>query len=67
MARITVKLEDDVAERLALLQHGFRGHLIASLLVLALDAIDKHGDIMIGAIISGEYKLVPNIKVHEPV
>jgi hypothetical protein len=34
-----------------------------SLIKLALDAIDEDGDIMIGALIAGEYKLVRHERV----
>jgi len=63
--RLTIKVTDDLFERIKGVRHGFRGHLVASLLTVALDAIDKDGEIMVGAIISGEYKLVPDLKRHD--
>ncbi len=61
MKRITVQVDEKLFERLQSVRHGFRGHLVSGLIVLALDAIDRDGDIMIGALISGRYKLVPDL------
>lgn len=60
--RITVQVDDKTFERVQTLRHGFRGHLVAGLITLALDAIERDGDLMLGALISGKYKLVPNFE-----
>jgi hypothetical protein len=57
-----MQVDPDIADRLNNeIRHGFRGHLMGGLLKLALDAIEKDGDIMLGALIAGKYKLVPDI------
>lgn len=63
MKRITVQVDDELFERVQGVRHGFRGHLMAGLIRVALDAIDREGDIMIGALMSGQYRLVPDTGV----
>lgn len=58
--RITLRVDEELYQRVQGLQHGFRGHMVNGLLKLVLDAIDRDGDIIIGAIMSGRYKLVRN-------
>ena len=61
--RITLILEDSLYEDLSSrVPHGYRRHIMAKLIRLALDAIQRDGDIMIGALMSGEYKLVRDEK-----
>lgn len=58
--RITVLIDDDMYERLQTeIRHGFRGPLVAGLLKVALNAVQTDGDLMLGALIAGKYKLVP--------
>lgn len=59
MKRITLQVEDDLHDRLnQVVQHGFRRHLMENLIVTALDAIERDGPMMLGALIGGQYKLV---------
>lgn len=59
MARITLEIDDDLNEKLQrVVQRGFRRHVLGGVLRLALNAIEKDGDIMIGALMAGYYKLV---------
>lgn len=58
--RITVLVQDDIFLRLNTeIRHGFRGPLIAGVLKMTLDAIEKDGEMMLGALLTGKYKLVP--------
>ena len=58
MARISFDVAPELFKRLQRLPWGFRTTLIRVLLERVADAIDKHGEIMIGAILSGEFELV---------
>jgi hypothetical protein len=58
--RITIQVDPALYSRIQAVRHGFRGHLMAGLIKVALDAIEKDGDIMLGALIAGKYKLVPD-------
>lgn len=57
--RITLLVPEDLADRLAEhVPHGFRKHLLASMIKLVLDAIEEDGEMVIGAIMSNNFKLV---------
>ncbi len=57
--KITLLVDEALADRLnSLVPHGFRRHLMASMLKLVLDAIETDGEIVIGAIMSNGFKLV---------
>ncbi len=59
LKRITIQVDEKLFNDLnRVVRHGFRRHLIEKLLQLAIESIEDKGDIMIGALISGEYKLV---------
>lgn len=59
LKRITVQVEPELYTRLnRVVQHGFRRHLMAGLIKLALDAIEERGEVMIGALVAGKFKLV---------
>lgn len=59
-ARITLPIEDALFERLKkAVPHGFRQHLMGALIELAVDAIERDGEMMTAALITKEYKLVP--------
>jgi len=58
MARVNFDVDPALFERLKKLPWGFRTTLIRVLLEKVADAVDKHGEIMIGAILSGEFELV---------
>lgn len=59
--RITVLVDEDMFIRLNTeIRHGFRGPLIAGVLKMVLNGIKDEGDAMIGALIAGKYKLVPD-------
>lgn len=59
MKRITVLVDDELFDRMnAAVPHGFRRHVVCSVLRLVVDAIEADGNIMVGAIMSDQYKLV---------
>lgn len=59
MKRVSIPIEDDLFDALTEhVPHGFRRHLINRLLKLAVNAVKNDGQIMLGALIAGEYKLV---------
>jgi hypothetical protein len=57
-ARVNFEISDELAEKLKRLPWGTRTTLIRILLERIADAIEKHGEIMIGAIMSGEFAIV---------
>lgn len=60
MKRVTVPLDDAVFDRMnTTIRHGLRSPLMASLLTMALEAVERDGEMMVGAIMAGQYKLVP--------
>lgn len=59
MKRINLQIDPETYKRIQVtVQHGSLSHLMSGLIKLALDSIDREGDIMLGALISGQYKLV---------
>lgn len=59
LKRVTIQVQPETYERLnRLVRHGFRRHLMEKLVVLVLDAIEKDGEIVVGALMEGSYKLV---------
>lgn len=59
LKRITIQIKPDLYERLhTVIPHGYRRHLLAGLIGTALDSIEQRGEVMIGAIMAGKYKLV---------
>lgn len=59
LKRVTVQVEAELFNDLnRVVRHGFRGHLIERLLRMVVDSIERDGDIMLGALIAGEFKLV---------
>lgn len=58
MARINFDVDPALFERLKRLPWGFRTTLIRVLLEKVANSIEQHGEIMIGAILSGEFELV---------
>ncbi len=59
MKRVSIPIEDQLFDDMTEhVPHGFRRHLIARMLALAVNAVKNDGQIMLGALIAGEYKLV---------
>lgn len=58
--RITLVITPELSDRLSSMRHGLRGPLLMALLTAALDSIDREGEIMVGALLSGKYKIVPD-------
>lgn len=59
LKRVTVQVDPELFDELnRVVRHGFRGHLLERLLRMVLDSIERDGDIMLGALIAGEFKLV---------
>lgn len=57
--RITLLVDAELHERLNnLVPHGFRKHLVGALIKLVLDAVETDGNIVIGAVMDGQFKLV---------
>lgn len=67
MKRISLDIEDELYQDLrAYVPHGFRRHLLAVIIRLAVDAVKDNGQVMIGALMAGEFKLVKAIRVEAP-
>jgi len=66
MSRVNFEIPDDLFERCARLPWGFRTSLMRIILERIVDSIEKNGEIMIGAILSGEFSLeyTPREGVH---
>jgi len=57
--RITLLVDEELSTRLnKTVPHGFRKHIMVSLITTVLDAIDADGEMMMGALMAGQYKLV---------
>lgn len=57
--RITLLVDAEMHDRITeLIPRGFRKHLISALIELVMDAIERDGEIVIGAIMAREFKLV---------
>jgi hypothetical protein len=59
--RITVMVDESIYDRLqGEIRYGFRGPIIEGVLTLVLNAVKKDGEMMVGALIAGQYKLIPD-------
>jgi hypothetical protein len=59
LKRITIQVKPETYEKLTrVVRHGFRRHVLEKLIDLAIDAIERDGDTMTGALLGGDYKLV---------
>jgi len=66
VARVNFEISDELSEKLKRLPWGTRTTLIRILLERIADAIEAHGEIMIGAIMSGEFSIVYTPSGHVP-
>ena len=65
---INVKVPSDLHDEFVrLVPRGLRLVLMKSILTLILDAINKDGEIVLGAIMAGEYKLALSLANRENV
>jgi hypothetical protein len=61
--RLTVDLSDEQGLRMdRLMMWGVRGKVISILLDEVMDVIEKHGNVVIGAFLSGNVKILDAIK-----
>ena len=59
-ARVNFELDADVNRRLQLvIQWGCKGPCLRILATRLVEAVEEHGQIMVGAILDGRFKLVP--------
>lgn len=59
LKRITIQLDPALFEDLRrVVEHGYRRHILAALIRMAVNAIESEGDMMIGALMSGKFKVV---------
>lgn len=59
LKRITIQIKPAQYERLHnAIPHGYRRHLLSGLIDLALEAVEDKGEVMIGALMAGKFKLV---------
>lgn len=59
LKRITIQLKPELYDRLhAHVPHGYRRHVLGELIRLATNAIEERGEVMIGALMGGKFKLV---------
>lgn len=57
--RLHIVVSDELFDELRdTIQWGLRQHLVAAVLKLLIDAVKQDGMMVVGAILSGEYKLV---------
>lgn len=65
VARFNFEVPEELAERLQRLPWGTRTKLMRILLEKIVESVEEHGEIMIGAIMSGEFTLsyVPAVSV----
>ena len=57
--QMTVRIDSDLHARMEkCVPHGFRRHVVGSVLATVVEAIERDGPIMIGALMAGEYKLL---------
>lgn len=57
--RMTVIISQDLYDRLvAAVPHGYRQHVLNPVIELVVNAIEDHGPIVIGHLMSGQFKLV---------
>lgn len=58
MKRIVVRVPDDLFDDVArTLPYGVRRHVVEGVLRLVVDTIDEHGEIAIGAMMAGKFRL----------
>ena len=43
----------------ALLPHGIRGHVLNALCLKVVDATERHGNVILGAIMDGKFRIEP--------
>lgn len=59
LKRITIQLDPVLFDDLnRVIKHGFRRHVLASLIKMAVKAIEADGEMMIGALMSGQFQVV---------
>jgi hypothetical protein len=59
--RLTLEVDEDLLERCKSIPWGLRSEIIRALLVRAIDAGERHGSLMYGAIMDGKFDLIPRI------
>ena len=57
VARINFEIPAETFDRLRILPWGFRTMLMRILLEKVADALDKYGEIVVGALLSGEFTI----------
>lgn len=58
LVSIHFKIERSLKDRLDVLPHGTRTHALRTLVTWLCDMYQRHGDIGLGAIIGGDFKLI---------
>lgn len=59
--RVVIKLNQEQFDMLnRRVRYGLRSHLVAAILRLVLDAIEREGEVVVGVILEGKLKLVRN-------
>lgn len=59
LKRITIQLDPELYKDLKrVVEHGYRRHILASLIRMAVNAVETEGEMMIGALMSGKFKVV---------
>lgn len=57
--RLSINISDELFEEFRItIQWGLRQYLFAAILRLIIDAVKQDGMMVVGAILSGEYKLI---------
>lgn len=57
VVRLNFDAPPELARRYRRIPHGMRSELLRALLTRAMDAADKHGGLVYGAVIEGSFRL----------
>lgn len=58
MKRLSIPIEDDLSDRIDKMPWGVRSSVIRALLTRVLDAADKKGSMIFGAVMSDEFDII---------
>ncbi len=64
--RISITVDADTSQRYSRLAWGTKNKLLEATLRMVLDAYDRHGDMLIGAILSGNVRLEQDLSNIQP-
>jgi hypothetical protein len=62
MKRLTLEVSDDLFDKSKDIPWGIRSEVIRALLTRAIDAGNRHGALIYGAIMDGQFDIIPRVK-----